>query len=445
MKLSIPLTFSLFAMLLCSPLAQAETRTADDCQAFDENLVSHYTFDQIASEILSDRTATQHIIAKNVVIGAGKISKSLVTYPDSELSLHSYSPNFSHGLSISAWVYPYADNDQESRFLSKAVGPEADMHYLMVGTYNQDALQFQLRTGNQTDTLISDIDLLRTNRWNFVTFTYDLVTMRIYHDGVLVAEAQKTGAVASNEAVRMAVANQPDGAGNRHFLGKMDDLRFYNGALTDEKIDDLMWHRPSACSDTIRVRITHSELPQATQPAEILASVNQQAMYQEPTEVYQQSVYQEPVYQQSSSQPPAFQPPPTQTPSFPTPAVTQEMYRQEQMYQQQEMYQQEEIYMQEEMAMQEEMYRQEQMYLQQEMAMQEEMYRQEQMYLQEQMYQQEDMYMQEEMLRQEELYLQEEMMRQEELYRQENQYQEQLDMQEELYQQELSLGVNNGG
>lgn len=443
MKHTIPLSINLVAVLLWSPMAIATD--ADDCHAFDENLVSHYTFDQIASEILSDRTATQHIIAKNVVIGAGKISKSLITYPNSELSLHSYSPNFSHGLSLSAWVYPYADNDEESRFLSKAVGPEADMHYLMVGTYNQNALQFQLRTGNQTDTLISAGELLRTNRWNFVTFTYDFVTMRIFHDGVLVAEAEKSGAVTSNEAVRMAVANQPDGAGTRHFLGKMDDLRFYNGALSEQQIDDLMWHRPSACTDTIRVRITHSGAPQTEQPAELLASVNQQSLNQDPTQAYQQSVYREPVYQQPSYQPPISQLPPDQTPSFPTPAVTQEMYRQEEMYQQEEMYRQEQLYMQQEMAMQEEMYRQEQMYLQQEMEMQEEMYRQEQMYLQEQMYQQEDMFMQEEMLRQEELYLQEEMMRQEEIYRQENEYLEQLDRQEELYQQEMSLGVTNGG
>jgi len=143
------------------------------------------------------------------------------------------------GLTISAWINADDFDQDDGRIISKANGTRGSSHYWMLSTINETALRFRLRTGSSTTTLKSDTGLLQPGVWYHVAATYDGSTMRIYKDGVEVVSTGKSGAVAIDPTVSVAIGNQPDGAGERPYDGLIDDVRIYNRALTQIEISAL--------------------------------------------------------------------------------------------------------------------------------------------------------------------------------------------------------------
>lgn len=127
---------------------------------------------------------------------------------------------------------PYA------RFISKAVGKDNEDHFWMVSTNSSGSnttLRFRLKTGLSTTKLVDDTPL-STGVWTHVAVSYDGSWMRIYLDGVEVASSAKSGDLATDPEVPVALGNQPSPAPTEPFDGLLDEVRIYSDFLSAEEI-----------------------------------------------------------------------------------------------------------------------------------------------------------------------------------------------------------------
>ena len=258
---------SIVALVLCLP-AQLSMVYGDEA---NPNLISHYPMDSSADFFVEDMVTGLSALATGVRTVQGKVgqaqhfgSESVMVAPASASDLP-----VDDEISISMWLKPQAGSHIEARFLSKAYGVQDSEHYFMVGAFQQDALRFRLKTGDGaglTSTLITRRGALTTNIWTFVTFTYDSRFMRIYKDGELLAETAKTGIISRNATVPWAIGNQPRGAGDRAFIGMIDDVRIYDSALSPDEISCIMSDRAGICDSTpvVEKRVTQPVVSSGT-------------------------------------------------------------------------------------------------------------------------------------------------------------------------------------
>jgi len=96
-------------------------------------------------------------------------------------------------------------------------------------------LRFRLKTddGQSTTTLIAGSGGVLEGEWTHAAATWDGSTMRLYRNLELVGSMAKGGtAVAVDPTVGAAIGNQPLDAGDKHWVGLIDEVRIYNRGLT---------------------------------------------------------------------------------------------------------------------------------------------------------------------------------------------------------------------
>ncbi|MEE9302498.1 MAG: LamG domain-containing protein, partial [Thiotrichaceae bacterium] len=147
-------------------------------------------------------------------------------------------------MSIAFWFKADDFDESEARFISKATDTSENNHYWMVSTVNKTKLRFRLKTKGSTTTLISNSNVISTNKWHHVAVTYDGNKMKIYRDGELVASTAKTGQIETNNSVPVSIGNQPANAGSRPFDGLIDDVRIYTAALNDNQVQSVIDNSP---------------------------------------------------------------------------------------------------------------------------------------------------------------------------------------------------------
>lgn len=219
-------------------------------EALDLDLVSHWVFDAgtgtSAVDVVSGNTGTLQAGAAwgNTTADRSPFHLEL----DGVNDIVRVSPFDVPGteLTIACW-FKADDFDQiDGRLISKATGPQTADHYWMLSTMfhpfnsptGQEHLRFRLRTGGTTTTLIGTGRVIQAGVWIHATAVYDGQSMRLYQDGVLVGSVNKSGNIATNPSVPVAIGNQPAGAA-RPFDGAIDDVRIYDRALTLTEIQSL--------------------------------------------------------------------------------------------------------------------------------------------------------------------------------------------------------------
>ncbi len=76
-------------------------------------------------------------------------------------------------------------------------------------------------------------DVLTEGRWHHVTGTWDGLTQRLYIDGVEVASQRPGGVLGGTTSVTVSSGDEP-------LNGKLDDIRIYSRALTEQEIKGVM-------------------------------------------------------------------------------------------------------------------------------------------------------------------------------------------------------------
>ena len=139
-------------------------------------------------------------------------------------------------ITIAMWLKADAFGITDARLLSKSTSTAEQDHYFMLSTVQSSGmkLRFRLKTDGTTHTLVANSGTLNVGQWIHAVAVYDGSTMRLYKDGIEVGSMAKTGALSTNNTVKIRIAQNPDGS--KSFDGLMDDVRIYDRALTPPEI-----------------------------------------------------------------------------------------------------------------------------------------------------------------------------------------------------------------
>lgn len=150
-------------------------------------------------------------------------------------------------ITLSAWVRNSSfPTGVEQRFVSKAADSSESRTYWMLGLANngQNRLQFRLRAGSATTTLIASRGTLPLNTWYHAAATYDGSMMRLYLNGVEVGSVAKSGSILRGGNVAVHLGRSPEGS--NYLSGAIDDVRIYSSALTSAEVAALAGTAPTA-------------------------------------------------------------------------------------------------------------------------------------------------------------------------------------------------------
>ncbi len=158
---------------------------------------------------------------------------------------HHPSLNLSAGMTIAFWMQNHQLGQSWSRILEK-------------GTFDEYAISFYSNTGRMAGTLRSAIpggtrmqtlfgpsfSIIPVREWVHVAVTYDGVTACLYINGIL--EVSRTGKAAPRTLIHDLVigAALHNNIYEYHFKGLLDEMSFWNMALTPEQIAARMFDRP---------------------------------------------------------------------------------------------------------------------------------------------------------------------------------------------------------
>lgn len=141
------------------------------------------------------------------------------------------------GITLLAWFN--ADAFGDDRIISKATGENIPDHYWSLGTPNNSSLRVRLMLNGATVQHTFSTSAFSTGQWYFVAVTYDGSTVRAYVNGGQIGSASATGTLSTNTSVATAIGNQPSGAGDRAFDGRIDEVAVFDEALTATEISSL--------------------------------------------------------------------------------------------------------------------------------------------------------------------------------------------------------------
>ena len=141
--------------------------------------------------------------------------------------------NLTTGMTLSAWVFPTANQSGWRTIVQR----EVDAYFLHASS-NAGALRPAAGgTFNGIDNNFASPSAIAVNAWTHVAVTYDGTAMRLFVNGTEVATTPVTGSVQSNTNALRIGGNSPYG---EYFQGRIDDVRIYNRALTATEIQSDM-------------------------------------------------------------------------------------------------------------------------------------------------------------------------------------------------------------
>jgi hypothetical protein len=139
--------------------------------------------------------------------------------------------NPTSALTVSAWINAESWEGGNRRILQKG---DNDNQYRLLE--ENGVLKFDL-SGVSNGTLTTDLPTMGV--WHHVAATYDGTMMKIYLDGVVVAQQAASGALATTANSLYIGSKGVGGTAGNHFLGSIDDVRVYGVALSAEYVDYL--------------------------------------------------------------------------------------------------------------------------------------------------------------------------------------------------------------
>ena len=162
----------------------------------------------------------------------GKFGNSLTFNGTSNVVLinPSNSLNLTTAMTLEAWVFPTASQSGWRTILQR----EADAYLLHAGSVDVGALRPTAggTFGSAFDVLGAP-SAIPLNTWSHVAVTWDGATMRFYVNGTQVATKARTGTL---QAVTTPVRIGANSYAGENFLGRIDEVRIYNRALSAAEV-----------------------------------------------------------------------------------------------------------------------------------------------------------------------------------------------------------------
>lgn len=145
-----------------------------------------------------------------------------------------------NNFTISAWINP--DNVTGGKYIFIKNGP---VYFYLNGS----SLIGTFYNGTSAFTTTSNTGVVSAGTWKHVVFTYDGSKIRLYVGGSTVQEANASGTPGSNGYAAIGIYNNggQNGGTSSPFKGYIDDLRFYNRALSGPEVEAL-YNNDSGCT-----------------------------------------------------------------------------------------------------------------------------------------------------------------------------------------------------
>ena len=175
-----------------------------------------------------------------------QLDESKLTWkPDRGVSLNGYSNYYEvepssdfdvFAITVEAWV-KFRDNGGQQQVIGRGSGSQFFTHYANNGNY-----RFLVENVG-VDYGLAEIEVPPVDTWVHITGTYDENMVRLYYNGVLVAETEHPGVMNGGEVPILIGALSP---GERHFNGLFENIRIWDKSLSQEEIDQLLTTAPDA-------------------------------------------------------------------------------------------------------------------------------------------------------------------------------------------------------
>src|SRR5205809_1687899 len=195
-------------------------------------LVAAYSFDEGTGTTVADASGNNHTgtVSGATWTTAGRYGSALVFNGTTAkvTVLNAASFGLTTGMTLEAWVYPTAVPTGWRAVIDKTV----DGYYLMASSSPNDrpAVGGTWTAGNQNLAAPSG---LAVNTWTHLAATFDGAMVRLYVNGVQVtSQAQATPLRTTTGTLQIGA----DSYAGENFVGRIDEVRIYNRALTAAEI-----------------------------------------------------------------------------------------------------------------------------------------------------------------------------------------------------------------
>ena len=152
-----------------------------------------------------------------------------VVVPDSN------SLDLTNKLTLEVWVYPTSSMNGWDTILLKEQPPGSLVYALYVDTANNLPYGGIYANGEQ---ILQGTSPLPLNTWSQLALSYDGATLRLYVNGQLVRSKAQTGSLPVTSGVLGIGGNNI--WSDQYFSGRIDEIRIYNRALTQQEIQNDM-------------------------------------------------------------------------------------------------------------------------------------------------------------------------------------------------------------
>ena len=212
----------------------AESTDERPCIAPPSGMVAWYPGDGSPNDILEGNHGT---LQNGVTFATGKVGQafSFDGVDDQVVVPHNPNQNLGSHITIDSWVYPSSLGHGRTIFQKRSSSNIGGYVFETAGQpfAADNSLQFVIMIGGVYHSLGTG-SVLTTNTWQHVAATYDGATMRIFVDGIEVANMPQTGTIdATTDPVVIGrnVVN-PSSA----WQGMIDEVELFNRALSASEI-----------------------------------------------------------------------------------------------------------------------------------------------------------------------------------------------------------------
>lgn len=214
----------------------------NSAMAADPDLVAAWTFDEGSGNTAKDVTGNGHDgELTDCQWVNGKFGSALefdgttsqVAIPNDDQL------NIEDEVTVEAWINPSGFNDLSA--IAQKWGDTSNRRQYLLCLVGSN-VSFYISGSGDTWPQAGSAGTVPTGEWTHLAGTYDSNTIKVYIDGELDGETANAEGLFASEIEAWIGGYGPDAefGSNRHFIGVIDEVRFWKKALTENEIQNSM-------------------------------------------------------------------------------------------------------------------------------------------------------------------------------------------------------------
>ncbi len=202
-------------------------------------LISEFTMDNISGDTLLDETGVNNGTITGAVGGSGIVGDALVFRgSDKVTSQNPTIPSGDEPRSVSAWIRTEPGQAFTSNIVSWGDGQTQNARWSVMVTSAGDGSAAQINIIGESNDIAID-NAVPEDQWTHVAVTYDRSNLSVYVDGENVLVAPPSEPYETDGAFPLMIGTNTENRDDEYFIGSIDQVRIYDGTLTQSEILDL--------------------------------------------------------------------------------------------------------------------------------------------------------------------------------------------------------------